>query len=76
MANIEIRLFASLVSKTPTEALSYRIEPGISVAGLLEQLQVSPQDAKLIFINGQRSNLDTKLQGGERVGIFPPVGGG
>lgn len=76
MANIELRLFASLASKTPAEPLSYRIEPGISIACLLDQLKVSPQDAKLIFINGQRSDLNTNLHGGERVGIFPPVGGG
>lgn len=76
MATIELRLFASLAPKTPPEAHSFRIEPGISVAHLLDQLQVSPKDAKLIFINGERCNLNTCLQGGERVGIFPPVGGG
>ena len=30
----------------------------------------------ILFINGIKANLSTKLSGGERVGIFPPVGGG
>jgi molybdopterin converting factor small subunit len=32
--------------------------------------------AKLIFINGKKENLESRLYGGERVAIFPPVGGG
>lgn len=76
MASIELRLFASLAAKTPANALDYPVEPGLSVAQLLSQLQVSPAEAKLIFINGVRCDLNAPLAGGERVGIFPPVGGG
>jgi molybdopterin converting factor small subunit len=76
MAAIELRLFASLAVKTPPNALEYDIEPGLSVDGLLKELKVSPEEARLVFINGVRCNLNTLLTGGERVGIFPPVGGG
>jgi molybdopterin converting factor small subunit len=76
MATIELRLFATLAIKTPPDALEYNIEPGLSVAGLLEKLKISPEEAKLVFINGVRCELSTALSGGERVGIFPPVGGG
>jgi molybdopterin converting factor small subunit len=34
------------------------------------------EKAKLIFINGVKAELTSTLEGGERVGIFPPVGGG
>jgi sulfur-carrier protein len=43
---------------------------------LLAKIQVPPADVKLIFINGVRGRLESRLHGGERVGIFPPVGGG
>jgi sulfur-carrier protein len=43
---------------------------------LLEQLGVPVSDVKLIFINSLKGSLDSRLYGGERVGIFPPVGGG
>jgi molybdopterin synthase sulfur carrier subunit len=76
MATIEIRLFANLAAKSPLNSQAYLIEPGTSVGELLHGLQVSPNEAKLIFVDGVRSNLNTSLMGGERVGIFPPVGGG
>lgn len=76
MATIELRLFASLAIKMPPDALEYNIEPGLSVAELLEKLKISPEEAKLVFVNGVRCELNAALSGGERVGIFPPVGGG
>lgn len=76
MAAIELRLFASLATKMPPNSLEYDIEPGLSVAGLLKKLNISPDEAKLVFIDGVRCELNTALSGGERVGIFPPVGGG
>ena len=41
-----------------------------------EELGVPVEKAKLIFIDSVRKSLDASLNGGERVGIFPPVGGG
>jgi sulfur-carrier protein len=76
MASIELRLFASLAPKTPPNALQYDIGPGTSVARLLDRIAVSHTEARLIFVNGVRADVTTELFGGERVGIFPPIGGG
>ena len=76
MASIELRLFATLASHTPPDALEYPIESGMRVGDLLEQVGVPLSEAKLIFINGARADADSCLYGKERVGIFPPVGGG
>jgi molybdopterin converting factor small subunit len=43
---------------------------------LLQQLDLPENKAKLIFIDGVKAELATVLEGGERIGIFPPVGGG
>lgn len=75
-STIDLRLFATLAAKAPANASAYTIEAGTSVAQLLEQIQVSPTEAKLVFINGVRARQESRLYGGERVGIFPPVGGG
>lgn len=75
-ATIDLRLFATLSSFAPANAACFPIEPGITVGQLLEQIPLSPAEAKLIFINGIKGHSGTKLHGGERVGIFPPVGGG
>jgi sulfur-carrier protein len=76
MITIDVRLFASLAVHAPADAARYAVRRGATVARLLEQLGLPAASAKLIFINGVKGQLDSKLSGGERVGIFPPVGGG
>jgi len=75
-AHVQIKLFASLKKYLPESADQYPIEPGISIQDLLIGLQVPLKEAKLIFVNGVKSDADALLRGGERVGVFPPVGGG
>jgi len=72
--SIELRLFASLQRFLPKEP--YSITPPARIRDVVEQLGIPVQEAKLIFVDGRRGDLDTVLNGGERVGIFPPVGGG
>jgi len=73
---IDLKLFATLAAHAPDDAAQYPIVSGITVAQLIESLKIPPAAAKLIFVNGIRVDLGTQLKGGERVGIFPPVGGG
>ncbi len=75
-AHIQIKLFATLQRFTPAAADNYAIEAGITIQNVLEQLNIPQEKAKLIFIDGIKADLSTALNGGERVGIFPPVGGG
>ncbi len=73
---IQLKLFATLRALTPDNADSYPIAPGTTVGDIVTQLSIPAKDAKLIFINGVRKSLDTPLADGDRLGIFPPVGGG
>ena len=73
---ITVKLFATLNNYTPASAEKYPIEPGTSIRVLIERLGVPKDEVKLIFINGVKGDLTSSLTGGERVGIFPPVGGG
>ena len=75
-AYIEIKLFATLAKFLPASADRYEIQPNMTVRDLLNQLDVPEEKARLIFINGVKANLAAPLKGGDRVGIFPPVGGG
>lgn len=75
-SHIQIKLFASLQEFTPPSSDEYPIKAGMSINSLLEQLNIPPEKAKLIFVNGVKADLTESLIGGERVGIFPPVGGG
>ena len=75
-SHIQIKLFANLQPFMPPSGEKYRINSGTSIRNLLEQLNIPQEKAKLIFIDGIKANLSSTLDGGERVGIFPPVGGG
>jgi molybdopterin converting factor small subunit len=75
-SQIQIKLFAGLQSFAPSTAEHFEITPGMTIRELLTEIQIPIEKARLIFINGIKADLDARLKGGERVGIFPPVGGG
>ncbi len=75
-STIDLRLFASLAGHMPDNASRFPISKGMTVGQLIELLPIAVSDAKLIFVDGRRAQTETPLHGGERVGIFPPVGGG
>lgn len=75
-AHIKLKLFAALSGFTPDDPDRVAIDPGTSVRDLLSRLDIPTAKAHLIFIDGVKKSLDARLDGGERVGIFPPVAGG
>jgi molybdopterin converting factor small subunit len=75
-AHISVKLFATLSKFTPDSSDNYPVSSGTSVRELLKILGVSEKDAKLIFINNKKGELASSLKDGDRVGIFPPIGGG
>jgi len=74
--HIELKLYATLKRFKPEFSNSYPIRSGITVSDLLEQLGIPMEEVNLVFINDQRGNLTSTLGGGERISIFPPLGGG
>ncbi len=75
-----IKLSSTLRSQVPGYdpmtgmAMDYR--PGESVAGLLQRLGIDPGQVKVIMVNGRAATLESELSDGDRVGLFPAVGGG
>lgn len=74
--HITLRLFATLRVYAPDNAERFPITPGTTVADVVRRLAIPETDAKLIFVNSIRRDHETPLQDGDRLGIFPPVGGG
>jgi len=74
--HIKLKLYATLQVFMPSRGEDYPISPGMTVRDILVQLSLPEEKAKLIFIDGMKAELSSRLDGGERVGIFPPVGGG
>lgn len=75
-ARIRLNLYATLKTFMPVGGEDCTIEAGQTVGDLIAQLEIPAGSAKLIFVDGVKVDLSTALNGGERVGIFPPVGGG
>lgn len=74
--HITVKLFATLRAYAPQNAERFPISPGTTVADVVRALKIPETDAKLIFINSVRRDRETPLEDGDRLGIFPPVGGG
>jgi sulfur carrier protein ThiS len=77
---IELNLFATLKRFMPNKAKgnswNISISEGTKVSELLEQLKIPPDAVKLVFLNGIHANGNETLKDGDRVGAFPPIGGG
>lgn len=74
---IQVKLYATLQKQIPRGDLNrFEIDAGATIEQVLAALNIPVSEAKLVFVNGKKASLTTSLNGGERVGIFPPVGGG
>lgn len=73
---IEIKLFATLAKYLPENSKDYPIDNGETIRSLIEKLGVPEKEATLLFINSAKAELDSEIKDDDRVGIFPPVGGG
>ena len=76
MIEIEVRLFATLVKYRPKESDTFKLPDRTTIAGLLSKLNIAEKEVKLIFVNGKKQPMEYEVQNRDRVGIFPPVGGG
>jgi molybdopterin converting factor small subunit len=74
--HISLKLFATLARYRPGHPEACPVAPKTTVRQLLIAQGVPLKEAKLIFINGVKASLDTVIKDGDRVGVFPPVGGG
>ncbi len=76
MIKIELKLFVTLSKYLPRGSENYEVLKGTTVGKLIKDLSIPDDLVKLIFINGVRKNRETQLENNDRVGLFPPVGGG
>ena len=77
---IELRLYASLAAFMPEATggnpLTMEVRDGMTIRDLLQQLKVPRKEIKVIFLNGVHAKDGDILKEGDRVGVFPSVGGG
>jgi sulfur carrier protein len=69
---IEIRLFATL--REGRSRRSY-IDAN-DIREILDILNIKEEEIAMLLLNGRDATLDTQINDGDILSIFPPVGGG
>jgi molybdopterin converting factor small subunit len=73
---IQIRCYATLAQYQPSSGEELQVQPGMTGIDLAARLGIALEEIKVAFINGRHASLETVLQEGDRVALFPAVGGG
>ncbi|RDV83569.1 MoaD/ThiS family protein [Ammonifex thiophilus] len=77
---VEVRLFGGLEKFVKDvrfgEGFPVDLPEGGRVAELLDRLGIPPSQVFSVLINGRHASLADVLREGDRVALFPPLGGG
>jgi len=80
MSTVEVRLYAGLRRHYPAlksgEALSITLDDEASLQNLLSGLKAPREEIAIVMVNGKREAESYLLQDGDRIGVFPLIGGG
>ncbi|MBI3243324.1 MAG: MoaD/ThiS family protein [Chloroflexi bacterium] len=77
---VYVKLFALLRQHHPgpnrSEPLVVELPAGATAANLIPTLKLPEKLVRHAFINNQQKTLDTPLNDGDKINLFPPVVGG
>ena len=80
MNKIEVRLFASLRKYHPSAgdgaAFTLELDDKANLGDLVNQLKVPRQEIGVLMVNGKWQKENYPLNDGDRIGLFPLIGGG
>ncbi|HMA85734.1 MAG TPA: MoaD/ThiS family protein [Desulfosalsimonadaceae bacterium] len=78
--HVNVHLYATLAKFLPADATDktcqLEFKQDATVSDIIHQLGIPEKSVKLIFVNGVHAAKNQPLKDGDRVGLFPPVGGG
>ena len=72
--NASLRQYAA--GYNPYQGITLEVAPGATVARVIDRLGLPAPEVTLIMVDGRRQEADFSLRGSERLGLFPPIGGG
>ena len=76
MIKINLNFFVNLSRFLPSEKIAFPVPEGTTVEMLMKDLGIPDNSVKLIFVNGKKQDKTYCLKHNDRLGLFPPVGGG
>jgi len=60
----------------PSRGVMVSVGARTTIADLCTRMGIPVDKVRVVMVNGRNVSLDFELQGDERVGLFPPIGGG
>ena len=76
LITVDLHLFASLHRSPGDSHQMLELQARTSVRDVVERLALPEMEIHLVFVNGRVASLDQMLQDGDRLALFPPIGGG
>lgn len=77
---VKVKLLATLQRYKPEviagEPFEVELPEPATISDLVAQLGIRDNEVKVVYVNGRARATVYRLNGGDEVGIFPPVGGG
>ncbi len=73
---IEVHLYGAFRKLTRNPAFSYKVEEGTTVGELMDRLKIPDPVYRMALVNNIRVSESTRLNDGDRVHLFQPIGGG
>ncbi|SCG84539.1 molybdopterin converting factor subunit 1 [Proteiniborus sp. DW1] len=75
MINVEVRLFATFREGREKKQVLTLAE-GTEISEVLNRLNINVEEVSILLLNGIDGPVDRRLNDGDVIAIFPPVGGG
>lgn len=75
MIQISVKLFATL-RRGRFDRRMIECAEGTVIRDIVKLLEIPEKEAAILFVNSRHARLDTILEEGDALAIFPPVGGG
>jgi len=75
LISVEVRLFATFREGRQNKYF-LELDDGTTVLDVLNLLNINPEEASIILINGKNVDVTKVLSNGDVLSLFPPVGGG
>lgn len=80
---VEVRVFATfrepvakLLGIDTSDEIFIHLPENTKLIDLMKKLGLDKEKVFIALVNGVRQEADYQLSNGDRVGLFPPVGGG
>lgn len=72
---IQVKTFATLKKYEPEDS-ELELPGGATVGDIVEALGIPYQEVRLAFVNSIHAKMDQQVSDGDKVSLFPAVGGG